>query len=578
MRATECFIPTLKETPAEAELISHRLMLRSGMIRQLASGLYSWLPLGVRVLRRIERIVHEEMRAIGAQEIFMPMVQPAELWQQSGRWEDYGHELLRFTDRHQRAFCLAPTHEEVITHLLQSELSSYRQLPLTLYQIQTKFRDEIRPRFGVMRGREFVMKDAYSFHLDDASLAQTYRDMYHAYGNIFNRIGLEYRAVTADTGRIGGNSSHEFHVLADAGEDAIAFSDSSDYAANIELTKVVENATRAMPQQALERFDTPGATTIQDLAQQYGAAPECSVKTLLVHATKHTAEKPALIALILRGDHRLNTVKAESHAQIKTPLQMASVAEIIKLVGVKPGSIGPVELNIPMLVDQSAAVLSDFTCGANREGQHYRGVNWERDCPTPPVADLRNAVDGDLSPDGVGRLSIRRGIEVGHIFQLGRKYAQAMNLQLTNQQGKQAVLTMGCYGIGISRIVAACIEQNHDTRGIIWPRNIAPFALAIVPINYDQSAAVRACTDDLCGQLETAGIAVLVDDRALRLGNKLADIELIGIPFRMIIGEKGLVQGTVEWQERRSGDCENLAVHELFAQVQRRLDGDSELS
>ncbi|MCG3171003.1 MAG: Proline--tRNA ligase [Pseudomonadales bacterium] len=546
MRASQLLIATLKQTPADAEVVSHQLMLRAGLIRRLASGLYTWLPLGLRVLRKVERIVREEMDRSGAQEVLMPVVQPAELWQESGRWVQYGPELLRIADRHERPFCLGPTHEEVITDLARNELRSYRQLPVNFYQIQTKFRDEIRPRFGVMRAREFVMKDAYSFHLDAESLDETYRAMHRAYCRIFERVGLLYRPVLADTGSIGGSESHEFHVLADSGEDAIACSDASDYAANVEKAEALAPAAnRAAPAEQLAEVATPGRHTIADVAAFLGVAPERLAKTLIVAGTQSP-----LVALVLRGDHQLNAIKAEAHPLVATPLRMADDAEIATALGCRPGSLGPVQIGIPVLADRSAAVLADFVCGANRDGFHLRGVNWERDCGYDEVCDLRNVVDGDPSPDGHGTLAVRRGIEVGHIFKLGQKYSAALGARVLDETGNERTLTMGCYGIGVSRIVAAAIEQNHDAAGIVWPQAIAPFTVALVPLNAQKSAAVRETAERLYAELTAAGIDVLLDDREERPGVKFADMELIGIPHQVVIGERSLATGMVEYRPR----------------------------
>ena len=527
MRTSQTLISTLKETPADAEIISHRLMLRAGLIKKLASGLYTWMPMGLRVLRKVERIVREEMDAAGAIELLMPVVQPGELWQESGRWAQYGPELLRLTDRHDREFCLGPTHEEVITDIARQTLSSYKQLPLNFYQIQTKFRDEIRPRFGVMRAREFTMKDAYSFHIDQSSLEETYWTMHRAYCSIFDRLGLVYRPVEADTGSIGGSHSHEFHVLADSGEDAIAFSNQSDYAANTELAEALAPAhSRPQAQQALTELSTPGIKTIEELEHSHQIAPQSSVKTLIVAGS----EPDTWVALVLRGDHRLNTIKAEKLDAVAQPLRMAEAAEARTACGATFGSIGPVGLSIPVIVDRSAAVLADFACGANRDDWHYTGANWERDAHITQVADLREICEGDPSPDGLGTIDIKRGIEVGHIFQLGQKYSAALNAQVLDDNGKSQTLSMGCYGIGISRIVAAAIEQNHDDNGICWPESMAPFRVAIVPLNMNKSEAVAAAAIQLYEQLQALGIEVLLDDRNERPGIKLADMELIGIP------------------------------------------------
>lgn len=559
MRTSRLLISTLKETPADAEVISHQLMLRAGMIRKLASGLYTWLPLGLRVLRKIEAIVREEMNKVGAQELLMPVVQPAELWQESGRWEQYGAELLRISDRHNRAFCLGPTHEEVITDLVRNEIQSYKQLPLNVYQVQTKFRDEIRPRFGIMRAREFTMKDAYSFHIDQASLDQTYNEMHDAYSAVFTRIGLDFRPVLADTGSIGGSASHEFHVLAESGEDDIAFSNSSDYAANVEMAEAIAPAALAdVEQQAIQTVATPNAKTIAEVSEQLGIEPTQTVKTLLVKAAEDS-ESP-LVALVLRGDHQLNEIKAEKLALVAAPLTMASEEEILALTSCQPGSIGPVKLTAPIIVDHTAAAISNFVCGANQDGQHLSGVNWQRDASATLIADIRCVVAGDPSPDGNGELLIKRGIEVGHIFQLGKKYSEALNATVLNENGKSEVVTMGCYGIGVSRVMAATIEQNHDDGGIIWPASIAPFQIVLVPINMQKSERVKALTEQLYQQLLDHNIDVLLDDRNERPGVKFADMELIGIPHRLVIGDKGLDRDVMEYRSRSSSENEDLAV------------------
>jgi prolyl-tRNA synthetase len=555
-------LSTLKETPADAEIISHQLMLRAGLIRKLASGLYTWLPLGLRVARKVEQIVREEMNRAGALELLMPAVQPAELWQESGRWEQYGPELLRLTDRHHREFCFGPTHEEIITDLARGELRSYKQLPICYYQIQTKFRDEIRPRFGVMRAREFIMKDAYSFHADHASLETTYWRMHEAYSSIFDRCGLDFRAVRADTGSIGGTGSHEFHVLADSGEDAIAFSDGSDYAANVELAAAAALAdpSPAAPE-PLQLQDTPNAKTIQELVEQFAIPIEKTVKTLILEASDQT-DSP-LIALLLRGDHELNLVKADKIPEVASPPRFASDEQIRKLVGAGPGSIGPVKLPIPCIADHSVLQLSNFSGGANQDGKHYFNINWERDLPRPAAADLRNVVEGDPSPDGKGLLQIVRGIEVGHIFQLGQKYSASMKASIQDENGQSLTMTMGCYGIGITRTVAAAIEQNHDARGIIWPEAIAPFQVALIPMKMAKSYRVREATEKLYRQLLEAGFEVLLDDRDLRPGVMFADMELIGIPHRVVVGERGLDEGTVEYRHRRDSENRHLPLSEL---------------
>tara|TARA_B110000503_G_C7171773_1_gene424662 strand:- start:7253 stop:9100 length:1848 start_codon:yes stop_codon:yes gene_type:complete len=568
MRTSQFLIATQKETPADAEVISHQLMLRAGLVRKLAAGLYTWLPLGLRVLRKVEAVVREEMEASGAQEISMPVIQPAELWQESGRWEQYGPELLRIQDRHQREFCLGPTHEEVVTALVRDEIKSYKQLPLNLYQIQTKVRDEIRPRFGIMRSREFLMKDAYSFHADQASLEETYQIMFAAYSNIFTRLGLEFRPVIADNGSIGGNASHEFHVLASSGEDAIAFSDGSDYAANVEMAEALApTIERKAPSAKLQKIATPGVRTIEELASSLSIDPADSVKTLVVEG----AEENALVALVLRGDHQLNTIKAEKLPGVACPLQLASEEQVRAACNAGFGSLGPVGLNIPVIVDRSAALLADFTCGANEEGQHLTGVNWLRDCAIDQVADLRDVVAGDPSPDGSGQLQITRGIEVGHIFQLGTKYSEAINARVLNEHGKNITVTMGCYGIGVSRIVAAAIEQNNDDRGIIWPDAMAPFQLAIVPLNMHKSEAVAQCAENLYQQLRAAGVAVLLDDRNERPGVKFADMELIGIPHRVVIGDRALADGNIEYKSRRGEDSQFIPQADIMAFLQGAL-------
>ncbi|MCY1272593.1 Proline--tRNA ligase [compost metagenome] len=571
MRTSQYLLSTLKETPSDAVVISHQLLLRAGMIRKLASGLYTWLPMGLRVLRKAETIVREEMNAAGALEVLMPAVQPAELWQESGRWQQYGPELLRLKDRHDREFCVGPTHEEVITDLARNELSSYKQLPINFYQIQTKFRDEIRPRFGLMRGREFIMKDAYSFHLSQDSLQQTYDGMYDAYCKVFTRLGLDFRPVQADNGSIGGSGSHEFHVLANSGEDDIVFSDSSDYAANIEKAEAVPRETeRSAAGEELRLVDTPNTRTIADLVENFGLPIEKTIKTLVVRG----AEEGKLVALIVRGDHELNEIKAGNLPQVESPLQMASEAEIKAAIGAAPGSLGPLNLPLPCIVDRSVALMSDFAIGANLDDKHYFGVNWERDLPLPEVADLRNVVAGDPSPDGKGTLVIRRGIEVGHIFQLGTKYSEAMGLSVLNEQGKPITLIMGCYGIGVSRVVAAAIEQNHDERGILWPAALAPFQIAIVPMKYENEA-VRAATDKLYADLTAAGFEVLLDDRDKKTsaGVKFADMELIGIPHRVVVSERGLSEGTLEYKGRRDAEKQEIRMDDLMAFITAKVRG-----
>ena len=546
MRTSQFLIATQKETPADAEVISHQLMLRAGLVRKLAAGLYTWLPLGLRVLRKVENIVREEMDKSGAQEVSMPIVQPAELWHESGRWEQYGPELLRIQDRHERDFCLGPTHEEVITSMVRDEIKSYKQLPLNFYQIQTKIRDEIRPRFGIMRSREFLMKDAYSFHADQESLEQTYQVMHQTYTNIFTRLGLEFRPVIADTGSIGGSASHEFHVLAESGEDDIAFSDSSSYAANVEMAEAITpEGERPTPRASMEEVATPGVKTIDDLATFLSVSPQQTVKTLLV-----VGDDTPLVALVLRGDHQLNVIKAEKLPGIAAPLQMADETAVKAACGAGFGSLGPVGMEMPVVVDRSAAHMADFICGANKVEMHLSGVNWERDCDLSQIADLRDVVAGDPSPDGEGQLQIKRGIEVGHIFQLCTKYSEAMNATVLNNQGKSVHMSMGCYGIGVSRIVAAAIEQNHDANGILWPDSIAPFQLAIIPLNMQKSEAVKTCAEALYTALRNAGLDVLLDDRNERPGVKFADMELIGIPHRIVIGDRALGEGQIEYKGR----------------------------
>ena len=569
MRTSQYLLSTLKETPSDAVVISHQLMLRAGMIRKLASGLYTWLPMGLRVLRKVETIVREEMNAAGALEVLMPAIQPAELWQESGRWQQYGPELLRLKDRHDRDFCVGPTHEEVITDLARNELNSYKQLPINMYQIQTKFRDEIRPRFGLMRGREFIMKDAYSFHASQDSLQATYDVMYGAYSKIFTRLGLDFRAVQADNGSIGGSGSHEFHVLAGSGEDDIVFGESTDYAANIEKAEALPRETaRGAASEELRLVDTPENKTIAALVEKFGLPIEKTIKTLVVHA----AEEGKLIALIVRGDHELNEIKAGNHPLVASPLQMASEADIKAAIGAAPGSLGPLNLPLPCIIDRSVALMSDFAAGANVDDKHYFGVNWERDLPVPEVADLRNVVEGDPSPDGKGTLIIRRGIEVGHIFQLGTKYSEAMKLSVLGENGKPVTLIMGCYGIGVSRVVAAAIEQNYDDRGILWPAALAPFQIAIVPMKYENEA-VRAATDKLYADLTAAGFEVLLDDRDKKTspGVKFADMELIGIPHRIVVSERGLDEGTLEYKGRRDAESQPVALSDLQAFITAKI-------
>ena len=564
MRASRFLFATLRESPADAEVISHQLMLRAGMIRKLASGLYTWLPMGVRVLHKVEAIVREEMNK-SALEVFMPVTQPIELWQESGREQGYGPELLRFKDRHDRPFVLGPTHEEVITDLARQELKSYKQLPINFYQIQTKFRDEIRPRFGVMRSREFIMKDAYSFHADRASLADTYQVMYDTYTRIFSRLGLDFRAVQADTGSIGGFASHEFHVLAKSGEDDIAFSNASSYAANIEMAEAVLVGERAAPTQAVQVIDTPTQKTIAEVCELLQIPASQTVKTLIVRGTADEHGKYALVALVLRGDHELNEIKAEKLAEVANPLTFASEQEVKDVLGVEIGSIGPQGLSIAVLVDRAASVLSDFVAGANQTGKHVTGLNWQRDAQISQVVDIRNVVEGDPSPDGQGTLTIKRGIEVGHIFQLGQKYSEALGCKVLGEDGKPITVTMGCYGIGVTRVVAAAIEQNHDDNGIIWPMSIAPFHVAIVPMNPAKSPRAVQAAEELYLELQGLGFDVLLDDRNERPGVKFADLELTGIPHRVVVGERGLDAGTFEYRGRRDSDARDLSKTELLA-------------
>ena len=564
MRASQYLISTKKESPADAEVISHKLMLRAGMIRKVASGLYSWLPVGLRVFRKVEAIVRQEMDKSGALEIMMPVVQPADLWEESGRWGQFGPELLRIKDRHDREFCLGPTHEEVVTDIIRNEIRSYKQLPANFYQIQTKFRDERRPRFGVMRTREFCMKDAYSFHIDSESLQKTYDLMYQTYSAIFERTGLVFRAVLADTGSIGGSVSHEFHVLADSGEDAIVFSSESDYAANIEKAEAIAPETKTAEGSAeMAELATPGVRTIDDLCAFVNSSPEQSLKTLIVSAEDDEG-KTQLFGLMVRGDHELNEVKAQHALGLATEVTFATEEQIKATLNCSPGSLGPVNLNLPMVIDHSAAQLTDFTCGANRDGYHLTGVNWQRDCGEYTVADIRNVVAGDASPDGKGVLEIKRGIEVGHIFQLGTKYSEAMKATVLDENGKERNMSMGCYGIGVSRIVAAAIEQNHDDNGIIWPEAIAPFQVAIVPINMHKSELVKETCEALYEKLSSAGYEVLfMDEAKARLGGMLADVELLGIPHRIVIGDRGLEGGTVEYRNRREPENQHIAMDKL---------------
>ena len=569
MRTSNYLLATQKETPADAEVISHQLMLRAGMVRQLASGIYSWLPMGLRVLRKIEAIVREEMDNAGALELLLPGVQPAELWQESGRWQDYGPELLRLKDRHQRDFCLGPTHEEVITSIVKNEIRSYRQLPLNLYQIQTKFRDEVRPRFGIMRGREFIMKDAYSFDVSKENSKHAYDKMYKAYERIFDRLGLDYSAVEADTGSIGGSSSHEFHVLADSGEDNIAFCKTANFAANVETIALpAPKLDRPAPKETMTTVATPGVKTIDQLCEKLEIPASKTVKTLIVKGTE------SLLAVVVRGDHELNAVKAEALENVSIPISFATKKDIKDIIGTEAGSIGPVGLTIPVVIDHSVAVMSDFVCGANQQDKHLCGVNWERDLPLAQSADLRQAQDGDLCPGGKNSetLTIRKGIEVGHVFALGRKYSRAMNAFCTNDEGEKTLLFMGCYGIGVSRIVAAAIEQNHDQRGIIWPVSIAPFEISIVAIGYNRSEKVKQASEDIYQQLSDSGIEVLLDNRNERPGVLFSDMELIGIPHRITVGEKSLDKNQIEYSNRKSGETEIIELNNLLATMKSKLE------
>ncbi|MDX9741312.1 MAG: proline--tRNA ligase [Gammaproteobacteria bacterium] len=563
MHLSRYLLATLREDPADAETVSHRLMLRAGMIRRLAAGLYTWLPLGLRVLRRVEAVVREEMNRAGAQEVLMPAVQPAELWIESGRWEQYGPELLRLRDRHDREFCFGPTHEEIITDLVRREIRSYKQLPANFYQIQTKFRDEVRPRFGVMRAREFLMKDAYSFHVDEASLQETYDVMYATYSRIFERLDLEFRAVRADTGAIGGAYSHEFQVLADSGEDAIAIADKGPYAANVELAETFPQP-RGAATQAMQTVETPGRHTIEEVSAFLKVPAAHCLKTLLVLGSESAGSE--VVALVVRGDHEVNHVKVQKLPQVAEPLTFASPEQVRAVAGCDAGSIGPLGLKIPVLVDHAAAAVADFTCGANVDGRHHTGVNWGRDLPAPAQSfDLRNVVGGDPAPEGQGTLSIRRGIEVGHIFQLGTKYSEAMEATCLDEQGRSVTMTMGCYGIGVSRIVAAAIEQNHDERGIIWPEGLAPFSAVVLPVNAHKSVRVREAAETLYRSLLDAGIDAAYDDRGERPGVMFADADLIGIPHRLVVAEKGLDAGTVEYKHRREQEVRHIPLGEVIS-------------
>lgn len=561
MRTSQFPLNTVKEIPSDAEITSHQLMIRAGLVRKLAAGLYSWLPLGVRVLHKVQAVVRDEMNKAGALEVSMPVVQPAELWQESGRWEQYGPELARLNDRHGREFCLGPTHEEIITELARNEIKSYKQLPINYYQIQTKFRDEIRPRFGIMRAREFLMKDAYSFHLSDESLQQTYERMFQAYNNIFSTLGLNFRPVLADTGSIGGNASHEFHVLADSGEDAIAFSTDSQYAANVEKAEALAPSTeRAAPTQAIEKILTSQKRSIEEVSSFLTIDASQCLKTLLVKG-----DNDSVVALLLRGDHTLNEIKAEKLDGVLSPLTMASDEQIRQTVGCDAGYLGPIGLTIPLITDRSAAQLANFVCGANENDNHYTGVNWGRDIAEPTrIEDIRQVVEGDASPDGHGTLTIARGIEVGHIFQLGTKYSAAMNATVLDENGKNQTLTMGCYGIGVSRVIAAAIEQHHDDKGIIWPEALAPFQIALLPMNMHKSERLKTAAEKLYIELQAAGFEVLFDDRKVRPGFMFSDMELIGIPHRIVLGDKGLDNGTVEYKGRTDTDSKDIPLADII--------------
>lgn len=572
MKVSQFPISTLREIPADAEIISHQLMLKSGMIRRLASGLYTWAPFGLKVLRKVETVIREEMNRAGGIELLMPTVQPSELWQESGRWEQYGPELLRIKDRKGAEFCFGPTHEEIITEYARKELKSYKELPVNFYQIQTKFRDEVRPRFGVMRSREFIMKDAYSFHLTQESLQQTYDIMFDAYNRIFTRLGLKFRPVLADTGSIGGDASHEFHVLADSGEDAIAFSNESDYAANVELAEALPpEGERPAPTQEMQTVDTPDQHTIDEVSEFLNIDPNQSIKTLIVEGE----EEGSVVAILMRGNDQLNEIKAEKLKGVASPLTYATDEQLVASIGCNAGSIGPVGLNanksMTIYADHATHNLADFVCGANEDGKHLTGVNWERDLPEPIFVDVRNVVEGDPSPDGKGTLGILRGIEVGHIFQLGTKYTEAMDAKVLNENGKAEVMTMGCYGIGVTRIVAASIEQNHDDNGIIWPEALAPFQISIVPINYHKSDDVRETTDTLYKDLTVAGYDVLLDDRNMRAGAMFADHELIGIPHRIVISDRGLKEGKLEFKSRTDEEATQIEKASALAFLAEKL-------
>ena len=562
MRASKYTIVTLKETPADAEIISHQLMIRAGLIRKLASGIYSWLPMGFRVLQKIENIIRVEMNASGAQEVMLPVVQPAELWRESGRWSQYDEGLLlQFTDRHDREFCFGPTHEEVITDLARGELKSHKQLPVNYYQIQTKFRDETRPRFGVLRSREFTMKDAYSFHTDQASLNETYQEMHDAYSRILTRMDLDFRPVLADSGSIGGSASMEFHVLAESGEDKIAFSSQSEYAANVEKAEALAPASEDADLLDAEELATPGVKTIEDVCKALNVTANRTIKTLIVKGSESK-----LVALVLRGDHQLNAIKAEKIEAVASPLTMASDAEIKAEIDVSIGSIGPQGLSMPIIADRSAAALRNFIAGANKDDFHTRNLNWERDVRATAVEDIRDVVEGDPSPDGKGTIMFKRGIEVGHIFQLGDKYSKSMNATVLDASGKAVVMQMGCYGMGVTRLVGAIIEQNHDENGIIWPESIAPFSVIVIPINAHKSEQVRTTAETLYAELTAKGVEVLLDDREdVRPGAKFADAELMGIPHRVVIGDRGLDNGVVEYVNRREGNNQDLTLDQVRA-------------
>ena len=566
MRTSKYLLATLREIPADAEVVSHQLMLRAGMIRRLGSGLYTWLPLGLRVLHKVINIIREEMNKTGAIEVLMPSIQPAELWQETQRWDQYGPLLLKITDRQQRQFCYGPTHEEIITHIIRDEIRSYKQLPINFYQIQTKFRDEIRPRFGVMRAREFLMKDAYSFHADKKSLAQTYQVMHNTYCNIFTRLGLRFRPVQADTGNIGGNASHEFQVLADNGEDVIAYSDQSDYAANIELAQAIAKPTGKKPSGAhLQLVDTPKQTSITAVCQALNVTPDKTIKALIVKG-----KNSPVVALMLRGDHKLNEIKAAKHPEIADPLTFASAHEIATHLTCQPGFIGPIGLNIPIIADHSALTCIDFICGANQQDKHYINANWNIDVAIPEAADLRNVVEGDPSPDGEGHLRLTRGIEVGHIFQLGCKYSDAMNAYVLDEDGHSVTLQMGCYGIGVSRIVAAAIEQNYDEKGIIWSKSMTPFDVVLIPIQYHKSERVRAACEKLYKELQAYGFDVLLDDRNDRPGVMFADADLIGIPHRFVLSDRGLDSGAIEYKQRTADESEQWQLDGCVKTLQER--------